>query len=108
MSEATGVKHDSEKPDMSLLSSIAIVKVADVMTFGKRKYSANNWRGGISYTRLLAAALRHIFSYLGGESKDPETGKSHLAHASCCLMMLLEFEETRPDLDDRFKNEKAD
>jgi len=99
----TGVKHDGEKPDMSLLSSIAITKVADVMTFGKRKYSANNWRGGIVYSRLLAAALRHIFAYLGGESIDPESGKSHLAHAVCCLCMILEFEETRPDLDDRYK-----
>lgn len=100
-----GRKDDGEKPDMSLLSSIAIAKVAAVMTFGKKKYSANNWRKGLVYTRLLAAALRHIFAYLGGESKDPETGISHLAHAMCDLMMVLEFEETRPDLDDRYKAE---
>lgn len=104
----TGVKYDGEKPDMSLLSSVAIFKVAEIMTFGKKKYSANNWRGGITYSRLLAAALRHIFLYLGGESKDPETGKSHLAHAMCCLMMILEFEDTRPDLDDRFIIKKAE
>lgn len=103
--QASGVKYDQEKPDMSLLSPIAIKKMAEVMTFGKKKYSANNWRGGIVYTRLIAAALRHIFSYLGGETFDPETGKSHLAHAMCCLMMVLEFEETRPDLDDRYKKE---
>jgi hypothetical protein len=101
----TGVKHDQEKPDMSLISSVAIFKVAQVMTFGKKKYSANNWRGGIAYSRLLAAALRHTFSYLGGESKDPETGISHLAHACCCLFMVLEFEDTKPELDDRFKHE---
>ncbi len=100
---STGIKHDGEKPDMSLLSSIAIQKIAAVMTFGKKKYSANNWRGGITYSRLLAAALRHIFAYLGGESTDPETGLSHLAHACCCLMMVLEFEETQPSLDDRYK-----
>lgn len=101
----TGVKHDQEKPDMSLLSSIAMVKVAEVMTFGKKKYSANNWRGGFVWTRPAAAALRHIFSWLGGEDKDPETGLSHLAHACCCLMFLLEFETTKPELDDRFKVE---
>jgi len=98
-----GKKFDAEKTDMSLLSSIAMYKIAEIMTFGKKKYSANNWRGGIVYSRLIGAALRHIFSWLGGESLDPETGKSHLAHASCCLMMLLEFETTRPDLDDRYK-----
>lgn len=99
----TGIKHDSEKPDLSLISSIAITKVAEVMTFGKKKYSANNWRGGFAWTRPLAAALRHIFSYLGGEDKDPESGISHLAHAVCCLLMVLEFEETHKELDDRFK-----
>lgn len=101
-----GIKHDQEKPDLSLLSSIAIIEVSKVMTFGKKKYTANNWRGGIVWTRLLAAALRHIFAFLGGESLDPESGVSHIAHAICCLMMLLEFQQTRVDLDDRYKSEK--
>lgn len=98
-----GIKYDQEKPDMSLISSIAIVKVAEVMTYGKAKYSSHNWRAGLAWSRVLSASLRHIFAYLGGESLDPETGKSHIAHAVCCLMMLLEFEETHKELDDRFK-----
>ncbi len=98
-----GKKFDDAKPDMSLLSTVAITKIATVMTFGKKKYNAHNWRKGIVYSRLLAAALRHIFAYLGGETLDAESGQSHLAHASCCLMMLLEFESTRPELDDRYK-----
>lgn len=103
----SGIKHDSEKPDFSLISSIAEQEVAKVMTYGKKKYSANNWRGGIAYSRLYAAARRHMSAWNGGESTDPETGLSHLAHASCCLMMLLEFEVTRPDLDDRYKSESV-
>jgi len=82
-------------------------KIAQVMTYGKQKYGRDNWRGGIVYSRLLAAVLRHINAYRKGETYDPETGLSHLSHASCGLMMLLEFEETRPDLDDRsLKQEK--
>ncbi len=103
---ATGVKHDQNKPDMGLLSSIAMFKMAEVMTFGKRKYSAHNWRGGFVWSRPAAASLRHIFLWLGGEDKDPETGLSHLAHAACCIMFLLEFETTRQDLDDRYKQEQ--
>lgn len=99
----SGIKHDGEKPDMSLLSSIAMTEVAKVMTFGKKKYAAHNWRGGFVWSRPAAAALRHIFAWLGGEDKDPETGLSHLAHASCCLMFLLEFEQTHKQLDDRHK-----
>ena len=100
----SGTKHDQEKPDMSLLSSVAIIEVAKVMSFGKRKYAAHNWRGGIAYSRLLAACLRHVFAFLGGEDLDPETGICHLAHAMCCLMFILEFFLTgRSSLDDRYK-----
>lgn len=102
---STGVKHDQDKADMSLLSTIALTKVARVMTFGKKKYSAHNWRGGFVWSRPLAAAARHLYAYIGGEDKDPETGESHLAHAVCCLFFILEFEETKRELDDRFKNE---
>lgn len=108
MAELSGKKFDGEKVDMDLLSPHALEKVAAVMTYGKQKYGANNWRGGIVYSRLLAAVMRHINSYRKGESLDPETGLSHLSHASCGLMMLLEFEETRPDLDDRFLKEKKE
>lgn len=101
----TGIKHDQDKPDMSLLSSTALLQVAEVMTFGKRKYTAHNWRGGFIWSRPLAAAARHLFSFIGGEDKDPETGLSHLAHAICCLMFVLEFEETHKDLDDRYKKD---
>lgn len=105
MSEATGIKYDQEKPDMALLSTIALVEMAKVMTFGKQKYSAHNWRGGFKWSRVLSAAMRHLTSYIGGEDKDTETGISHLAHCACCIMFLLEFEKTRPELDDRYKNE---
>lgn len=99
----TGIKHDSEKVRMDLLSPIAMAEIAKVMTFGAKKYSANNWRGGIAWSRVLGAALRHLLSYLGGEDKDPETGLSHLSHCACCIMFLLEYEVTHKELDDRYK-----
>jgi hypothetical protein len=98
-----GVKHDTDKPDLSLVSPIWITGVARVLTFGKKKYAAHNWRKGIETSRLLAACLRHIFAFLSGEDRDPETGECHLDHASCCLMFARELWETRPDLDDRYK-----
>ncbi len=103
MTTPTGIKHDQDKADMSLLSSVAILKISQVMTYGKKKYSSHNWRGGFIWSRPLSAALRHLFAFIGGEDKDPETGLSHLAHCACCLMFLLEFEDTHKELDDRYK-----
>lgn len=100
--EAGGTKHDQDKPRMDLLDPHAIEVLAQVLTFGAKKYEAHNWRKGISKGRLLAAALRHLFAYLGGQDKDPETGLSHVGHAMCCCMFLLGL-ENRMDLDDRYK-----
>lgn len=99
-----GYKADHDKPDLSLLSGPALIKMAKVMTYGKKKYTANNWRTGMVWTRPVAASLRHTFAWLSGETNDPETGINHLAHAACNLMFALEFEDTHPDKDDRWKS----
>lgn len=100
------LKFDQGKPDMSLLSPYFLEEVTKVLDFGKKKYAAHNWRKGFIWSRPAAAALRHIFSWLKGEDKDPESGLSHLAHAACCLMFLIEFIETKNGTDDRYKPEQ--
>lgn len=97
-----GVKYDGDKVRMDLLDAYAIEQLSAVLTFGATKYAAHNWRKGIAKSRLIAAAFRHLFAYLRGEDKDPETGLSHAAHAMCCCMFLLGLEH-RVDLDDRYK-----
>lgn len=97
------MKNDQEKVQMDLLSARWIQGVAAVLTFGAKKYAAHNWRKGILLSRLLAATLRHVFAFIGGEDRDSETGLSHLYHASCCLMFAAELMETHPELDDRYK-----
>jgi hypothetical protein len=101
--QKTGRKDDAGKAKLSLLSTVANFKTAQVMTDGERRYGAHNWRGGLAYSRLLDAAGRHLEMWKAGMDNDPDSGKSNLAHARCCIDMLLEFEETRPDLDDRYK-----
>jgi hypothetical protein len=98
-----GKKHDGGKPPIGLISSAFIFEVAKVLEFGAHKYDAWNWKGGFRWVRVTNAVLRHIFSWLGGEDKDPETGISHLAHASCGLMFLIDFEINKLGEDDRWK-----
>lgn len=98
-----GTKYDDGKPDLSLLSSVWLLGVGAVLSFGKKKYSAHNWRNGLQQSRLIAAAMRHIVAFNDGEDLDPETGLPHLHHASCCLMFASEMWAKRPDMDDRFK-----
>lgn len=99
----SAMKFDGDKLPVNLLSTEALNQTAAVLKFGADKYHAHNWRDGFAWSRPLAAAMRHIMAYNDGEDKDPESGLSHLAHAACCIMFLLEFEKTHPELDDRYK-----
>jgi hypothetical protein len=101
--KAAGIKHDTGKAPMSLLSHEALHQTAMVLEFGRQKYAAHNWRNGFEWSRPLSAAMRHLTAFIDGEDKDPESGLSHLAHAMCCVMFVLEFEKTHPELDDRWK-----
>ena len=89
-----GSKHDTGKPLMGAVPPSALLAVARVLTFGAEKYGRDNWRQVESAeTRYLDAALRHINAYQRGELADPESGESHLAHAVCSLMFMLEMQE---------------
>jgi hypothetical protein len=98
-----GIKFDNEKAQLHLLSVDAMEEIGKVLTFGAKKYDAHNWRKGFIWSRILSSLLRHIFAWMRGEDKDPETGLSHLAHAGCCIMFLLEFEIRKIGTDDRYK-----
>ena len=99
------LKFDTDKLPLNLLSTEAMNQTAAVLKFGAQKYAEHNWRKGFAWSRPLAAAMRHLTAFNDGEDKDPESGLSHLAHAACCIMFLLEFEKTHQHLDDRYKPE---
>lgn len=98
-----GLKYDNGKPPMSLIDRGALEQIAQVLAFGAQKYAAHNWRQGIAYSRLLDAALRHLYAFADGEDLDPESGLSHIAHAGCCIVFLLGMMDAHPELDDRHK-----
>lgn len=101
-----GVKHDSGKPRVSLLSSDAILEIAKVGTMGAEKYQDHNWRKGMKWSRLMDAAERHLLDYNKGERIDPESKLSHLAHVAWNFMALLEYELNNVGEDDLFKGYK--
>jgi len=85
-----GRKDDGGKRRYDLIPPEVLASLADVLTFGGAKYAPNNWQlvpDGKS--RYYAAMMRHVEAWRSGESKDPESGLSHLAHAFCCLAFLV-------------------
>lgn len=100
------VKFDQDKLQIDLVPVETIEGIAAVLSFGASKYGRDNWRQGMIYSRLIAAALRHFYAWIKGESKDPESGLSHLYHLMCCITFLSEYERTDTGTDDRRKEKK--
>lgn len=104
--DGVALKFDSEKLRVDLLPAYSLEEIAKVLTFGAKKYDSWNWTKGFKWSRLIGAALRHLFAFMRGQDKDPESGLSHLAHLGCCVVFLLWHEKYHKDLDDRFADEE--
>lgn len=96
-----GVKFDDGKTPYDLLAPEMLENTASVLGFGAAKYGARNWERGMSWSRVFAALMRHLWAWWRGERLDPESGLPHLSHASCCLMFLIAYEERGHGTDDR-------
>lgn len=101
----TGVKFDSGKPDMTDIPLEAMWQMGAAFTYGQKKYGKNNYRGGMQVSRQLAAAIRHIYQHLSGETIDPESGLSHLGHALASIAMACYTLKNHPKMDDRYEGD---
>ena len=97
MSEKEFLKDDGKKPNLAILLDTpkAMGEVARVLEYGAAKYDRKNWAKCDDPERYMAAALRHLTAYHNGEILDPESGRSHLAHAVCSLLSLEEMRSER-------------
>lgn len=119
------LRYNTGKPLMSLLPSalidavanddyvtmpqLLLIDTAQVLTFGAKKYAANNWRKSGSWIAVLDSMFRHMYKVLNGtEIRDVESGIPHAAHAMCNIGFLLEFAAEGDGTDDRYvtKREK--
>lgn len=99
--DGAGRKDDSAKIRMELLPPELLTATATILTFGAKKYEDRNWERGMKWSRVFGALERHMWAWWGGEQCDPETGKSHLWHAACCLAFLIAYEQRHIGDDDR-------
>lgn len=98
----TAARDNSGKPMLSFILQFptAVAAFARVKELGAVKYARDNWKiGGKPDYEYLDAALRHITSFMSGETFASDTGCTHLAHAMWNIMALqdLNYEGTIVD-----------
>lgn len=92
---AGGMKFDAGKPRWSLLMGGmpgALTGVAEVLTFGAKKYAAHSWKTvPDNRERYRDALYRHLNALESGELADPESGLSHWDHICCNALFLSQL-----------------
>ena len=101
VSKNEGIKHDSGKPKLSMLTLESLAYEAAAFEYGAKKYEKNNYKAGMDWTRVSDAALRHLTAWTNKQDLDSESGLNHLAHAKACLAMLIYYVENKVGKDDR-------
>lgn len=90
---APGAKLDSGKSMAGVLAdfSLALKAVAEVGTFGARKYSRGGWQSvSNGEERYTDAKWRHLLAERH-EDKDPDSGLLHAAHQAWNVLAALEL-----------------
>lgn len=91
------IKADSGKLQWSLLPFEELKDVVRVLMLGAKKYTPDNWKKCDNMTRYKDALMRHVISYVSGDTTDDESGLSHLAHAVCNCLFLMYFDNTKKE-----------
>lgn len=97
----TGGQKGTKPERYSLLPTGPLAEVARVYHYGAGKYDDHNWRKGYAWSLSFDALQRHAQTFWGGETRDPESGLHHLAHAVFHCLTLIEWDHTHRELDDR-------
>jgi hypothetical protein len=85
-------KHDSGKPDYTLLPLTELEGVVRVLEFGQEKYARDSWKQTPDgYRRYLAAAMRHLADELSKDDIDIESGLPVIDHAITDLIFARWF-----------------
>lgn len=110
-------RFDKGKPQLELISPVAMIGLASILTFGAKKYAPNNWRKGMAWSRCLGSLKRHLAEFEMGNDYDYDpncegcktntclnhTGLLHIDQVLCNAMFLSEYARTHKELDDRHK-----
>lgn len=103
LANSQGVKADGDKPDLSLIPDGAIEGIALAMMDGEKKYGRYNYKNGLTWSRLIAASMRHLRAFNKGEDCAQDSKLNHLYHAAANVCMLIEYYENKLGTDNRYK-----
>jgi hypothetical protein len=98
-----GLRFDAGKPRVDLIPADAILEIGNVFGWGAKKYAEHNWCKGMSWSRVLGSAERHLLAIKSGEDRDEESNLTHAGHLAWNAIVLISYLVRGVGKDDRFK-----
>lgn len=87
-----GLRYNQGKRKWSLVDYKSLEPMIEVLEFGAKKYSPDNWKKGLDRKEILESMQRHLAALMDGQNNDPETGLPHMGHIMCNAMFYSYFE----------------
>jgi hypothetical protein len=86
----TGSQRDTRegKGRYDLMSPIVMKRDAVLLENGAKKYGDRNWEKGQPLSRMFDSAIRHMYSYMGGDRSE-----DHLTQARWNIGCMVHIEE---------------
>lgn len=103
-----GLRFNKGKVRWDLVDPTAVEGIAKVLDFGTIKYTAENWRKGLSWKATLRSLESHLQALKRGEDIDPESGLPHIDHLGCNWMFFSNYQKMGVGEDDRVKSSAVD
>jgi len=80
------LRYNEGKEKWSLVHFKSLKPMVDVLEFGAKKYSPDNWKKGLDRNEILESMMRHLTALMDGEEIDKESGLPHIGHIQCNAM----------------------
>lgn len=96
-------RYNQDKIRWSLVDYEALKPMVEVLAFGAKKYSDDNWKKGLKTKEVCESLMRHLTAYLSGQDNDSESDLPEVGHILCNAMFLSHMHLFRPDMDTRAK-----
>ena len=71
---------------------LAYIELAKVYAMGEAKYDRYNYLKGYAWSLSIDALFRHLFAFMAGEERDPESGLLHTSHVAWHAQTLTSFQ----------------
>lgn len=92
------------KPELHLVSPIAMLWIAAALENGAIKYGPYNWRdAAIPTNTYISAMKRHLDEYATGVDVASDSQVPHLAHIAAGCIILMDAVQAGTLIDDRFR-----